>query len=719
MSNLPKLPDLGQFFGDTGGPGMTTPNAPSTESQKNCPFLDPKMGEFCTLDGALCPFVGFNYRRCRKYTNNMAKANMQPAAPSANNSSGGGPPRVESLTEARQGPRKPRRKKDAKKGGSEPQKREPVDIAGVDVRNLPQEVQVFAAHIAHHALNDPDEITKQDKEEAVKSYLQSRRTPDPTYYDPTHENYILKGVHGDLLAAALHQIHGIGVSRARGMGGDYTQIAHAQAGETFNRSNMKEREDAYKAAQEKKDRSALEIFANPQIQGDKPRGGPTTDDPEDVEVARAVRSAPRSPKPEENVPPPPPGEAEAPPGGRHPTGVAPTSSTTGKVHRVVLRRSVHKAPGTRPFSVSADKVDQEEKPKKKKPTRYVGSESTMPQASYEKMTYEQFEQYLDDYVDPLSPTEKKHLFPNIGEPGHPANYETFKKQLLAKAHRQAELKNFKAIADSYRILWDDRKGLHDIQRNKRELERAWDQNLELLKQYPVGDRKALEMVLNKTKTDPKQQEIAAKFMNKLVDRAYDIEAKTMKIGKNDLTVFLRQVKLPTFNRQDYEVMRMAEQMGLIAIQKQHQYGRGYGRWNTWNLFFKQVVVPFILYYTDNSKLIQPLMRLWPQALLDQFYFAYVRNVLPKLKKQDVPELVPSRDTKFLTSVKVSGKRGERILRGWDADALLPPDRAVLQTRWYPTTKETWGKRRHSVLMARYEKAKAKLPEVTRKTFLRR
>jgi hypothetical protein len=712
MSNIPKLPDLGQFFGDTGGPGMITPNSPSTESQKNCPFLDPKMGEFCTLDGALCPFVGFNYRRCRKYTNNMAKANMLPVVPSVPNSTGGGPPRVESLTEGRKPPRKPRRnKKDAKKGGSEP--RQKVDIAGVDVRNLPQEVQVLAAHIAPLGHEEPENVSEPEKKSAVQRAMHSMRTPDPSYYDADDENYILKNVHADLLAAALHQIHDVPISRSKSMGMDYTQIAHAQAGEAFNRSNKKEREDAYREAQKNKDRSAADIFTNPQVQGDKPRGGPTTNDPEDVETEREARSADSTPPPEENVPPP--DDSYAPE--VHPTGTRP-SLAGRKFHKVTVKRSVHTKPGTRPKFVDADKADAEATVKKKKPT-HIGSKSTMPQASYDKMTYEQFEQFVQDYIDPLSAAEKEHIFKAMGTHGEHQSYKQIRNDMLARAKKSAKNKNYKSIADSWRLLWDSRKSRHEIAQNRRNLEYAWDQNLEILKKFPVGERKAVEQLLRQAKRDPQQLDKAANFMNKLVDKAYNVEAKTMKIGKNELTTFIQQVTIPEFKRSDYETIRMAEQMALAAIQRQHQYGRGYGRWNTWNLFFKQVVVPFVLWYTENPKLIKPIMSIWPQALIDQFYFAYVRHVLPKLQKKDVPELQASRDTKFLNSRKMTSGRAKRIMRGWNQDAVLPPDRAVLHTRWYPTTKETWGKRRQSELVARYEKSKAQLPAVTRGSFLRR
>lgn len=104
-----KLPVLGAFYGDEGGPSGTTAGVPGmagTDAYKDCPFLDSGSKEFCTLDKNLCPFVGFNYRKCKKYINNLSAGRLfsPQAAETAHRNR---PPRLEALFEA------------AKKGGPE------------------------------------------------------------------------------------------------------------------------------------------------------------------------------------------------------------------------------------------------------------------------------------------------------------------------------------------------------------------------------------------------------------------------------------------------------------------------------------------------------------------------------------------------------------------------------------------------------------------------
>jgi len=93
------LPRSGFVFGDQGGPGTALPQ---TDAQKMCPFLDQQQGAFCSLDGAMCPFVGFNYRKCKKYMNNLTKgvfASTNPTGIVPKTK----PPRLEALTEGKKG----------------------------------------------------------------------------------------------------------------------------------------------------------------------------------------------------------------------------------------------------------------------------------------------------------------------------------------------------------------------------------------------------------------------------------------------------------------------------------------------------------------------------------------------------------------------------------------------------------------------------------------
>jgi hypothetical protein len=204
--------------------------------------------------------------------------------------------------------------------------------------------------------------------------------------------------------------------------------------------------------------------------------------------------------------------------------------------------------------------------------------------------------------------------------------------------------------------------------------------------------------------DPKQLNLMAKIMNKTLSAAYTLEAKSTKIGGSELTTFVRKVTLPTFDRSDYEVIRMAEQAGLKAIQKQHQYGLGYGKWSTWVTFFKDLLVPFILWWNGHSDYIRPLMRLPIQKFADQLYMSYIQSPLPKFKGRTGLQM--SRDDKFEMSQKMGSGSKERLMRGWEKDDILPPDQAVLHKRWYPTTKKTWGKARTKELTKRWQASKA-------------
>jgi hypothetical protein len=227
----------------------------------------------------------------------------------------------------------------------------------------------------------------------------------------------------------------------------------------------------------------------------------------------------------------------------------------------------------------------------------------------------------------------------------------------------------------------------------------------MLKSVPLADRKAVEMAMKKAKS-PKNLGMMAQVMNKLTGRAYKLNVKNVKIGDTQLAMLYREATLPTFTKQNFEVMRMAEQAGLKAIQKQHQYGRGYGRWNTMVTFFKDILIPYLLWRSDNEGYIIPLMT-WPsiQKFTDQLYHAFIQSPLPKFKGRSPLQM--SRDDKFQSSEKaLHPTTGKRLMKGWSRDDLLPPDQAVLHQRWYPTTKKTWGKTRHKELTQRWQQAKA-------------
>jgi len=143
---------------------------------------------------------------------------------------------------------------------------------------------------------------------------------------------------------------------------------------------------------------------------------------------------------------------------------------------------------------------------------------------------------------------------------------------------------------------------------------------------------------------------------------------------------------------------MAEQAGILAIRKQHLYGQAYGKFNAKNLFIKRVLLPLVVIllgsdYPGSHKLITLIQNMWPQDFLDAQYFA---------RKDYVPKL--SKDQRTMISQKMSSGRRERIMRGWDKEA-LPDDKALMHSRWMPTTKTTWRKHKRVTSYQRYQAAK--------------
>jgi hypothetical protein len=226
--------------------------------------------------------------------------------------------------------------------------------------------------------------------------------------------------------------------------------------------------------------------------------------------------------------------------------------------------------------------------------------------------------------------------------------------------------------------------------------------------------------------DPKQLDKVVKYQNTLLDNLFTMKTKQLKIGNTQVTQFLKDCTLPVMERSDFEAIRMSEQMSMLAIQKQHQYGRKYGQFNTLNLFIQQVLLPFVMAFLPldgdaKGHLMKAVQRMYPREFLNSMYFSFIENPLPKYKGSDSP--VPSKDTKFETSQKKGQPgRADTIMKGFYNDTqgvYLPPDRAVLHSRAYPTTKTTWGKTRKKAYTQRYQAAQANDGADWKRGFLRR
>lgn len=844
MSNLPKLPDLGQFFGDTGGPGGVNPQTGQiqTDAQKTCPFADQQTGEFCSLDGAMCPFVGFNYRRCRKYTNNMAKGMSKAMDPQANNSTSS-TPRVESSRALpiiqemikKGGPivekkdddadaiafhrrQKARDIADIKRTANDPGAddgwQETNDRAGdVDPEGhryhfegdvddpfaeVDKDIDAQADDWRDELAREDEEIRKMEAKAKKKQAEKSRRsaqqtgkkpskprkkkeekvevpaaasskgTPSLSGFDPDsipasavpievkqaaeafalrakagHSEADIAGITDEFkeflqttggqhleiyyndqdpqytgmqqvakyFAAYAHQVHNVNPKVARGFGETMAHISAVAAGEVVRSSDAYSR-DAAHAQDHAAGFGGGTIFTDPGVNADLPKGSPTTSDPEDIGADK-------------------PGTLQFPKGTKFELadkktlaqwriGMGQSNLPTSTVAQGLPKPTggtVTGRPriGPRIFGVSNDAPAEEtpakEKEEPKKKTKYTGSDKSYAKETSTSMNYEQFVKFLETEVSPLSTEEKKHVFA-----GRKGTFGDIEANFMRLADEAAQTKNFAGIARMRQDLSDRIKNVRDIAENRRKLDLQWKQGLDTLKKYPIGDRKAYEMAIRKLGQDDQAKGKVAKFVNKFNDNVFRLKMRTMKIGNADMVEFYREMTLPRFEKKDFEVMRMTQQLGLQAIHMHHQYGRGYGRWNTLMGVVKNILMWSAWALTKDEKIPSAILSMWPQAELDGLYFNFIKKYLPKEKLQ------VSKDTKFMRSRKMRSGRAARIMRGFDKDNVLPPDQAVMHTRWYPTTKETWGKRRQKELVARYQAAKA-LPAgqgpATFKTFLRR
>ena len=748
MPAPPNTIPLGMFYGDSGGPGDTPA---MSEAQPSCPFLDPEQGAFCTLDGAMCPFVGFNYRRCKKYTNHLSKGIRDKGMISSDATpKKTGPPRLESLIEAakkrgsngestsadlddlqtmgqeagdpepegaaapkkegtppkkKRTPRKPRQPKKPKL--KNPDKVNP-DITAGDLQNVPNRVTLtptdrilvaqMQAGVDSHAgtkLN-PERMTAQDKEALIHSVVSM--TGQAEYEDATElrEKRIAAAEH---IAAVVHQELGIPPSVGKGWGSSIAMVAHVQKGEGWGIQNPDARARALAQAQAANDATMSLAIANPQAH--KPSEAPK------ASVAATMPDVGQGADSHPDPPDPGLGTAENPPGKKKSSQY--TRSTPGARFNYLRSRR---------GAAADDDDDAESIPR----TPIRGDDKTYHQQTSQYMNKEQFDAAIDTFNRRFGTEDQKLIFAGYTHDGK--NPDQAIKAYKEMADQLADKKDYYAIADLWKGLSSRAKGIDDIRKGAAEAKRAFETSIQLNKEIPIGERAAVAQMVRQFEADPANQTKAAAFLNKLADKTYSIETKMQHIGDKQVQTFIRTVNFPTLARGDYEVIRLTQQMGLAAIQKQHQYGQGYGRWNTWNLFFRSVVAPLVLWWTGNNKLVQPLMHIWPQEFLDQMYFAYVKKPLPKLKAaapHETRHTQASRDTKFVTSQKMARPTThDRLMKDWDKDAILPPDRAVMHSRWYPTTKLAWTKGRHAELTKRHQEVKN--PSSVRSTvrsFLRR
>jgi hypothetical protein len=689
MSNLPKLPNLGSFFGDSGGgPNLALPQS---EAFPNCPFLD-KQQEFCSLDGNMCPFVGFNYRRCKKYLNNMAKGMSNQMAtgnpvPLGSNQ----PPRVDGARSPQRHPRIESLFEVAKKRGS---KKDPSREAKKKIhkqrtarqKQLDAKAEVEAKEDLE---TDPALLSM------VQKYHQMVTSASTTKSDASAQNM-------------AHLIQSAGIAKplldyATRMGAKNTEdeadrMASLYAAFMRHKLNAVIPEGRIGAMKD----FARNIFLYAAVAHGDQEYTPTN-----AGAARQAKEDAVTHKDKGSV-----GmqgeEGQASGRPKEPTKSKPTprtskakKDTTEKAKRGRFTHIGRIAPqprGSAPepnIPLSTPPITPPEEKAAKAPRTGTSFGMTTPS----KMNSEQFANWVKTNIETLPKSAQRYVLAGVDRGSLDRTIQGIKDA----ASDDASTRNLNEIAKNAAYLAGRVKKHRDMKSAEMDMKQAWDTNLRKIKSLPIGDRKAYEMAIKKAH-DPKQLNLMAKIMNKTLSAAYTLEAKTIKIGGSELTTFVRKATLPTFDRSDYEVMRMAEQAGLKAIQKQHQYGLGYGKWSTWVTFFKDLLVPFVLWWTGHSGYIRPLMHLPIQKFADQLYTSYIQSPLPKFKGRSGLQI--SRDDKFEMSQKMGSGSKERLMRGWEKDDILPPDQAVLHQRWYPTTKKTWGKTRTKELSKRYQASKA-------------
>jgi len=710
------VPELGMFYGDQGGPGVSLP---STDAHKLCPFLDKREQTFCTLDGALCPFVGFNYRRCKKYTNNMAKGALVPmgATPAADK-----PPRLESLVEA------------AKKGG--PATEEDLDkelkkLEGKDIKSAlfatfatqlglmkdegasPEEIRAAEDEI-HQQMLDIGIITppvikgkKKLPGETVKDHqarlatekkkidAQKRKIEQMEKLVYAYNNRVLgakddSGRKANVQAAAKDLFAFANMSVQQGVP-DISWYHTRQHNLRYHDAGNTEDLFFHKYGEELKGTPTSQSTEEPDTRPHTPRKGPKKG---------YASKAFKGPKPLKSRA----GESQA--------KAKNSRDAKEKAERSQFQVKSYR---TRKPKTPKEKTQQTEK---STPTFTVKRhESGLPQTSTKVRTAEQFKAWADELSQHYSKATLEAVFrgehDSVGE-----NINKFKKT----ADDLYQKNDVEAIAKMKTWLDNKLKDFDDIEHKKQIFDRDFEENKRRARILdPHVDEK-----LKAWRTDPERLTKLAEMQNKMTRKLYRLEHQKTKIGNSEVIQTIRKATMPKMTRSDFEVIRMSEQLGLAAIQKQHQYGRKYGIFNTWVLFARDVLMPMIvsLMGAGHAQYVPILKSLWPQAFLDSFFFAHVDKPLPKYKTYGGKDdgLVMSRDDKSMISQRMVSGRGKRLMRGFDKDYVMPPDRAVLHTQWRPTTKKPWSKIRNKELAKRYQAVKNTAmghAETWRRGFLRR
>ncbi len=749
--------DLGLFYGDQAGPGTSIPQS---DSAKRCPFLDQQAGEFCSLDGDLCPFVGFNYRRCKKYTNNIARGALTASGASIpQRLSPNKPPRLESLTEAKKrGSRKTvadAKGKDQdfdakyKKLKRDIEKTKKLLKVKVEVKSPPadepepemsavekektnilatvfsyllhtpgltdekgaltpegkQEAEIFIYDLmANNVLRKPDAPISQYPKRVQDKLPLGKRTDGKVAQQVNRYANVKKKAYADRLTnlTLAHHKHNLEISVEGGSSKDLKQFSKSFLG--LNTEIL-----------DKKTTDPGAWRDNVVNRGDFPiKGMHTTDD----EIGKpfygtAYSGYTTSPSAESNA---------SPKVGPHDPGPLPDDIPSGE-------RWSPPHPDSHPNASPATSAPPEEKaasePSKKgkfhfsirgkrdtQRTYSRAHETGLPQAT----RYARRPEQLQSWFDSLTTAQKRMLFdrtkysPVVSE-----------KKAMEKAAQLYSTNNVEDIAVIHKSLQEKLETAEAAIRKAELFDQAVKENYRRLKLVAPKSAELAEKIMKSEAA----REQTAKTANKLLDNVFTYKTKKLQVGDQTVTQFLRDVSVPLLTKADYEVIRMNEQIAMAAVQTQHQYGRKFGKYSTVLAFFRDIISPLVALFlpmdsASKSEAMKYAQQLFGAPFWTRLYFSHIEKPLPKYMGSDSP--VPSKDTKFGAAQKMSNPAAsERIMGKFyndPAGVYLPPSKAVLHSRSYPTTGERWGQVRDKKLTQRFKELVAPKSD-WRKGFSRR
>jgi hypothetical protein len=633
---------LGLFYGDSGAPG----GLPTTDAWKSCPFLDQQANSFCTLDGDLCPYVGFVYHKCKKYIYNISRGQLprslevltKQLTPKQEHVLDEIAQDLEYLEEAR--------KASTIKPDGQTKKKETHP-------DEPLVLDILRSLKTHRDAHEPIVLTRDEINKLRSSYGAQR---DIDYNLLQDEGKVISL----LTAYAKHDLKMSGVSRQK-----LFSFVRSISGRADGLGELRPGRPASDATADTK-------------KGPGPPPGETQ--PTLAFGDTPPATTPSAPGAGEGVAAPPVVDPTQPAGGTprpDTTRTVPAPGGRGRGRGRVGAFIRGKLRGEAPRSSEASTKNPYGVP-----SELVYSADT-------------FKAHFQNLLSSVPPDVRTKMERRIqSEFGSLEGLYGFIRNLEDNG-RDLKVTKDKIAAD-YNYFANAAHDMASAITARDRLLQNWQADLDVARQQHTITDQHIRILRGEKATSK-----VAQVMDKIVDGISRYEVRKNANGLVDSIVI--KAALPLLKREDLEIMRMSEQAGLRAIQLQHRYGKDYGKFKMKVLFVKQIILPILSYAIGGKmlgdQLLPIVLRLFPDAFLDSFYFA-TRDEVPKL----------SRDDKTRISQRMSTQGGYnqvmgRGLGGWENTAGLPPDTAVLHTRWLPTTKKKWAKSRNEIQNLTYHRAR--------------